>query len=259
MTLLDLFQLPEYEVPENGCDVQVRWPGLVAAARSSSPTSKHRSFYEFAPLPGGFFLGGVGHERADSDEPPFLREQILGHLLAGHDLGESVCNALREPNHGEVCYVLFDPVETTLRIFGCGPTVSAIHIAAGIPRLVQLGLEVGHESPRPLILRPEEALLLVAHRAWAKYVLTAVDKSLPKGLYGFGESEALRLCGLMETMLGARGSSSLVVYRSASAAICPDNRPSGQKDPPMTLEQPDTSLTMSDLEFLDELAGGLAR
>ena len=72
MTLLDpLSRLPEYEIRGKGCEMQARWPGV--AARRSSPTSKHRTFYEFAPLAGGLNrYVGVRH----GDVGPRLRAVV---------------------------------------------------------------------------------------------------------------------------------------------------------------------------------------
>jgi hypothetical protein len=142
MTLIDpLSRLPEYEIRGNGCEMRARWPGLVAAARSSSPTSKRRAFYEFAPVPGGHFLVGVGHEPGGSDEPSFLREQILGQLEAGHELGESVCNVSRtwgsQDQQSGICYALFDPDQPTLQMSGSGTQISAIQVTVNSTRLVR--------------------------------------------------------------------------------------------------------------------------
>ncbi len=198
--------------------MQARWPGLVAAARSSVPTSKGRTFYEFAPLPGGHFLVGVGHEPCGSDDPSFLREQILGQLEAGDDLCESVRNVSRtwsrkEQQHG-ICYALFDPDQATLLMCGSGWQISAIQVTVNSTRLVRFGAETAQGSASHFVLRPGEALLLVAHpRAWDKHVLSVVDRSVAKDLDDLGQHDVLGLCGRIETLLQAGGSACLVIYR----------------------------------------------
>ena len=39
-TLAPIFHGPEYERPQDGCEIQVRWSDFVATARSSSVTSE---------------------------------------------------------------------------------------------------------------------------------------------------------------------------------------------------------------------------
>ncbi len=246
--------------------MQARWPGLVAAARSSSPISKRRTFYEFAPLPGSHFLAGVGHEPDGSDEPSFLREQILGQLEAGHDLGESVRNVSRtwgrnDQQHG-ICYALFDPDQATLQMSGSGRHISAIQVTVDSTRLVRFGSETAQESPSPFVLRPGEALLLVAHpRAWDKHVLSVVDRSVAKDLDDLGQHDILGLCERIETLLQAGGSASVVIHRMPPDpdAVCLHDGPAGTAGFMRTLGDLDGSLTSSDLEFLEELVGGTAR
>ena len=201
--------------------MQARWPGLVVAARSSSPTSKRRTFYEFAPLPGGRLLAGVGHEPGGSDDSSFLREQILGQLEAGNELGESVRNVSRtwsrkEQQHG-VCYALFDPDQAVLLMSGSGEQISAFQVTVNSTRLVRFGAETAQGSPSHFVLRPGEALLLVAHpTAWYKHVLSVVDRSVAKDLDDLGQHDVLGLCGRIETLLQAGGSACLVIYRMPS-------------------------------------------
>ena len=260
MTLLDpISQLPEYDIPEDGCGVQARWPDLVVAARRSASNSGHRAFFEFAPLPGGSYLAGVGHEQASSGEQCMVREQILGQLIAGSDLGESVRNALRESDDTEVGYVQFHPAGDTLKLCGFGSTVSALHVSTGLARLLHVGLEVSGDSPQPFSLRPGEALVLVAHpRVWARHLLAAVDHLLSEDLDGHARSDALELCRRLETLLSEAGLSSMVIYRSGSTTAHPSDCPQGHKDPPAAFEEIDMDLTLSDLQLLDELAGCLA-
>ena len=245
--------------------MQARWPGLVAVARSSSPTSERRTFYEFAPLPGGLFLAGVGHEPGGSDELSFLREQILARLEAGHDLGESVRNASRKSSRKDqlygICYALFDPDLATLQMSWSGMQSSAIHVTANSTRLVRLGAEtVQGSTASRLVLRPGEAVLLVAHpRAWDKHLLPVVDQSVVKDVDDLGQHDVLGLCGSIETLLQEGGSASLVIYRMPPDpdAVHLHDRPPGAAGFSRTLEDLDVSLTSSDLEFLEELGEGL--
>jgi hypothetical protein len=255
MTLLDpLSQLPEFETPRDACEMQARWPGLVVAARCSSSISEHRGFFEFAPLPGGSFLAGVGHERAGSCNPWSIRERILGQMLAGCDLGESLRNARSESDPSEVGYALFEPAGATLELCGFGPSVSAVHVTAGSARLVHVGLEIGCDTSRPFNLGPREAVVLVAHpRIWCRHLLGAVDHLLSRDFDGFSDSDAFSLCGRLEALLAARGISSVVVYRSAPTAGHPLEYPQGHEGPPATFESSNVELTLSDLELHGEL------
>ena len=257
MTLLDpISQLPEYEIPEDGCGVQARWPELVVAARRSASNSEHRCFFEFAPLLGGSYLAGVGHERASSGEPCVVREQILGQVIAGTRLGESVRNALRDSDDSQVGYVQFDPAGDTLELCGFGPSVSAVHVSAGVAQLLHVGLEVAGDGPQPFKLHPGEALVLVAHpRAWARHLLTTVDHLLSRDLDGFDGSDALELCERLEVLFGEAGISSVVIYRSGATTTRPWDNPQGCEDPPVAFEELDTDLALPDLELFGELAG----
>ena len=132
-------------------------------------------------------------------------------MIAGGELGESVRNALRATDDGEVGYVEFDPAGDTLQLCGFGPSVSAVHVSAGMARLLHVGLETEGDRPQPFTLRPGEALVLVAHpRIWARHLLAAVDHVLSRDLDGLDESDALELCGRLETLLAGTGLSSLV-------------------------------------------------
>ena len=232
--------------------MQARWPGLVAAARSSSPSSTRRTFYEFAPLPGGLFLAGVGHEPGAVDEPSSLREQILGHLEAGQDLGESMRNVSRtwgreDQQHG-ICYALFDPDQATLRMCGSGLQISAVHTTIDSTRLVRFGMETARAAVSPFVLRPGEALLLVAHpRAWDKCVLPVVDRSTAKGLDDLGRHDVLGLLGRIEILLQSGGSASVVIYRMPQEpdAVHLHSDPVGSVGFRRTLDL-DTSLTSSE-------------
>ncbi len=239
--------------------MRARWPGLVAAARSSSPTSKRRAFYEFAPVPGGHFLVGVGHEPGGSDEPSFFREQILGQLEAGHELGESVCNVSRtwgsQDQQSGICYALFDPDQPTLQMSGSGTEISAIQVTVNSTRLVRFGAETAQGLPSHFVLRPGEALLLVAHpRAWGKHVLSVVDRSVTKDLDDLDQHIVLGFCGRIETLLQADGSASLVIYRMPRDTDVVDlhDGPAETGGYMRTFGDLDTSLTSSYLEFFEE-------
>jgi hypothetical protein len=261
MTLLDpISQLPEYESPEDGCGVQARWPELFVAARHSASNSEHGGFFDFAPLPGGSYLAGVGHERTGSGEPWAVRERILGQVIAGGDLGESVRNALGGSDDSEVGYVQFDPAGDTLELCAFGPNVSAVHVTADVARLLHVGLEFTGDSPQPFKLRPGEALVLVAHpRVWARHLLATVDHLLSRDLDGFDGTDALELCERLETLLAEAGLSSVVIYRSGTTSTRPWDNPLGCEDPPAAFEELDTDLTVPDLELFGELAGCHAR
>jgi hypothetical protein len=179
-------------------------------------------------------------------------------VIAGRGLGESVRNALRKSDDGEVGYVQFDPDGDTLELCGFGPSISVLHVSAGVARLLHVGLEVADDSPRPFTLQPGEALIVVAHpRVWARHLLAAVDHLLSRDLDGFDGSDALELCERLESLLADSGLSSVVIYRSGSTTAHRWDSPEGSEDPSAAFEELDIGLTVSDLELLDELAGCL--
>src|SRR5580693_2125848 len=125
MTYLDPTSLlPQYETEGHNDQLRACWPGLYAVAGTKA--AKHDVFHELSPLPGGFFLAGVG----EANQPSHIREKVFAHVSAGTDLKEALRIALRsDVSRGigaSACYVHFDPLEATLRIEGLGPHVSAI-------------------------------------------------------------------------------------------------------------------------------------
>jgi hypothetical protein len=252
-------EFPEYEVPDNSCQIQARWPDLVVGARRSALSSEHRGFFEFAPLPGGSYLVGAGYERANPDGPSFVREQILGQLTAGFNLGESVRNVLGKSDDCEVAYVQFDPVGDTLRLCGIGSNVSAIHVTAGGVRLVHGGFGVAGDKPQPFNLRPGEALVLLAHPGiWGRHLVVALDHLLLTDLDGLHESSALALCGRLDSLLEGSGLCSVTIFRSNSTANVPWVPSQVPEISAEAFETLDMELTPLDLQLLTDHVGCFA-
>jgi len=223
-TSTSLFCDPEYESPVDGCEIQVRWPELVATACSSSLTSEFPVFYECAPLPGGLFLAGVGYVKPGPGSvwDRSLRETVLARMVAGHDLAESVRTSALEfrldLNDASVCYAVVDPSHGRVQWCQCGAQTSILHIVGGVASPARRALGRG-EAPGSLALRPGEALLIVAHpRAWDKYLLGAVDQNLRTGADQLAERDALRLCGHVQSLVEGESASILLYKTRASQA-----------------------------------------
>src|SRR5579863_4721935 len=91
MTYLDPTSLlPQYETDVHRDQLRACWPGLVAVARTMAAT-EHDVFHELSPLPGGFFLAGVG----EANHHPQIREEVLALVSAGTDLKEALRVVLR--------------------------------------------------------------------------------------------------------------------------------------------------------------------
>jgi hypothetical protein len=220
-TLARIFQDPEYERPRDGCKIQVRWSDLVATARSSSATPDAPIFYEFSPLPGGLFLLGVGSTTTRAVDPPdSIREAILGRMLAGQSLGESVHTSVGESghrsSHSSVYYAIVEPFRGLVDICGQGIEVSALHITGGVARLLTADSPWQTSSP----LRDGDSLLLVAHPGrQSRYVLGAVDRTLVDRKDHLGERDALDLCGQMRNLLPGDSASVLLHYNESETAV----------------------------------------
>jgi hypothetical protein len=253
MTFLDpTTLLPRYENDAGSDQMRACWPGLVAVARTPSVAAKCGAFHELSPLPGGFFLGGVGCV----DDGSRFREQVLAHLSAGTDLEEALCTAVRSPStmslSASACYARFDPLEATFRIEGVGPHVSAAHLTAGRGRLLPKSFEDGG-GPVTVALRPGEALALVAHpRAWDKHVLAAVIQALPEDFVAMTEVQFEHLSAVLDAIPGP--SARLLLYRSDGAGA---PKIGSSEDLLMPTGELNVSWTDADREFIDELAGSL--
>jgi len=221
-TLTPIFHDPEYERPHPGCEIQARWPDLVATARSSSLTSEIPVFYEFASLPGGFFLSGVGYRKARPEIQPdhSLREAILGRMIAGYGLSESIRGSIEEcgcdSGDASIRYAVVDPSTARVELCGYGVHTSALHIANGITRPLGLPWKSGQAIPRHVTMYPGDALLLAAHPGtWNKFALCTVDQALDADGERLSEHEALHLCvRAQEATVG--DSASVVLYRSGT-------------------------------------------
>ena len=248
MTYLDPNSLlPLYETDSD--ELRACWPGLVAVARAKCST-KHDVFHELSPLPGGFFLAGVGEATYGSD----LREEILAHLVAGADLKEAVQIAIRSDATSalgaSVCYVHFDPLEATMRIESAGPHVSAIYFTAGSGSLLRTATHFEGGTPVTLALRPGELLALIAHpRAWEKHVLSAVHHALPENAHTLTEADVQDLCAVLDNVAGP--SARLLLYRQDGAGTSDEG---GRKDSLMPAGEMNPIWTREDLEFLDRMA-----
>ena len=249
MTYLDPnFLLPQYD--NDSDQLRACWPSLVAVARTKSAPS-HDVFHELSPLPGGFFLAGVGEASVGSH----LREEVQAHLVAGADLKEAVRIGLRSDTDcaygASACYAHFDPLEATMRIESAGrPHVSAIYFTAGSGSLLRTSIQSEGGTPVALALRPGEAIALIAHpRAWDKHVLSAVHHALPEDAAKLTEADVQNLCTALDDITGP--SARLLLYRHDGAGTTYGG---GRKDSLMPAGELNPTWTREDLEFLDRLA-----
>lgn len=253
MTYLDPnLLLPEYGTDGYSDQLRASWPDLVAVARTKRATT-HDVFHELSPLPGGFYLAGVG----ETSDRLHLREEVLAHLAAGTDLKDALRIVLQGDTTlgfgASACYVHFDPLEATMRIQGAGPHVSAIYLAAGSARLLRTATELEYGTPMNLVLRPGEALALIAHpRACDKHVLAAIHHALPGDALTLTEADAQELCGVLDDIAGP--SARFVLYRQDVVGM-PDG--GDRKDSLMPAGEMKPVWTPEDLEFLDRMVCSL--
>ncbi len=220
MTYLDPTSLlPQYEKDSHSDQLRACWPGLVAVARSKG-AAKHDVFHELSPLPGGFFLAGVG----EASDVTHIREEVLAHVSAGTDFKEALRIALRIDFGcaigASACYVHFDPLEATLRIEGVGQHTSAVYLTAGSGLLLRPTTDIKNGSPTTLTLRPGEVLALIAHpRTWEKHVLSAIHQALPEDWAILTERDIQGLYAVLDAIPGP--SAILLLYRHDGAAAPP--------------------------------------
>lgn len=253
MTYLDPTSLlPHYETDSDSDQLRACWPGLVAIARTKRAT-KHDVFHELSPLPGGFFLAGVG----ETSDISHLREQVLAHVSVGTDLKEALRQALRSDRArvigASACYVHFDPLEATMRIESAGPRVSGIYLTAGSGRLLRTATEFEGGTPAALSLRPGEALALIAHpRAREENVLSAIHHALSEDAVTLTEDDVQELCAVLDAVAGP--SARLLLYRQDAAGASDGG---GREDSLMPAGEMHPMWTRGDLEFLDRMACSL--
>ncbi len=252
MTYLDPNSLlPRYETDRESDELRACWPGLVAVARTKW-SARHDVFHELSPLPGGFFLAGVGEAGGSN-----LREEVLAHLMAGADLKDALRNALGSDFTGafgaSACYASFDPVEATLRIESAGPHVSAVSVTASSARQLRAHTDFEGGAPLTLAVRPGDALALIAHpRAWEKHVLATIHDALPEDAVTLTETDIENLGAVLDEVAGA--SARLVLYRQDAAGTSDGG---GRKDSLTPAGVMNPTLTREDLEFLDRMARSL--
>jgi hypothetical protein len=250
MTYLDPSSvIPQYETDRESDQLRACWPGLVAVARTRK-VAKRDVFHELSPLPGGFFLAGVG----EGNRLSHVREEVLAHVGAGADLKEALRIALGGDSScgiaSSACYAHFDPLEATIRIEGVRQRTSAIHLTAGSGLLLRPFSEIRNWRPMTITLRPGEALALIAHpRAWDKHVLSAIHQALPEDSGTLTESELQVLCAALDALPDPM--SRLVLYRQDGAGT---PHSGGSKDSLMPAGKLDPLWTPDDLEFLDRMA-----
>lgn len=250
MTYLDPTSLlPQYETDGPSDQLRACWPGLVAVARTKE-AAKHDVFHELTPLPGGFFLAGVGATSQDAH----IREEVFAHASAGTNLKEALRIAMRTHvscgNGASACYVHFDPIEATLRIESMGPHVSAIHLTTGSGLILRPTAEIEDGRPTTIALRPGEALALIAHpRIWDKHVLSAIHQVLPDDSIVLTEGEIHRLCAVLDVLPAPL--SRLLLYRQDGAGA---PKSGGSKDSLMPAGDMDPFWTPGDQEILDRMA-----
>lgn len=239
--------LPRYETDGAGGELRACWPGLaVAAIRQGTPTPG--VFHELAPLPGGFFIAGVGNV----DDRSSFREEVLAHVLAGTDLYDALRSAhLASQNETSACYVRFDPLDATFRIECLGPHVSALHLTADSERILGESTDTRRGAQTVVTLRAGEALVLVAHPR-------ARDEDVPAARATLSSSDCL-LRGLKLRQapagLAAGFGPSAILWFSRTDATSPTH--SGGECPPLSAVGLDATWSTADLEFFDGLTGGL--
>ena len=189
---------PEYESPAEGCDVQVRCQGLVAAAAGPAPNSESlTSWYELSPIAGGRLLAGVaclGPVAGGSDAGE-LRETMWATALGGDPLlqiTESVAHA------ADTMYAIIDPATKRVQIGTTGAGVSAIVVDGDRP--IQVPLVQQHQGAAlsaTFSIIEGATLILAAHGLWwSKQFLSSVRQILEVELGHLEEEPAvLELCG----------------------------------------------------------------
>lgn len=240
--------LPRYETDRSGDELRACWPGLaVAAIREGRPTPG--VFHELAPLPGGFFVAGVGHV----DDGSSFREEVLAHVLAGADLQDALRNAPLTPqNETSACYVRFDPLDATFRIECLGSHVSALHVTADSERVLGRSVDTRRRTPTLLTLRAGESLVLVAHPQVSDEDVLAVARATLS-------STDCRLGGLemrpAAADLAAGLGPSAILWFSRTDASSPTH--SGSACNPTAGTGLDPTWSIPDLEYCDGLTGSL--
>jgi hypothetical protein len=254
MTYLDPNSLlPQYECEHHHDRLRACWPGLVAIARRKGAATRD-VFHELAPLPGGFFLAGVG----EAEDGSVLRNEVLAHVVAGADLKQAVRLGLRidqtDAFGASACYASFDPIEATMRLESAGLHVSAVHLSAGTARSVRTATELEVGTPTLLALRPGEVLALIAHpRGWTKQVLSTIQRALPEHAITLTARDLHDLCTALDDLAGP--TANLVFYRQEATGSSDGD---GGKDSLMPTRDLNPNWTVNDLEFLDRLTGCLA-
>lgn len=189
---------PEYEFPAEGCDVQVRCPGLVAAAAGPAPNSESlTSWYELSTVAGGLLLAGVGclGPLPGCSEARELRETMWATALAGDSLSkmaESVAHA------ADTMYASIDPANKHVQIGTTGAGVSAIVVDGDRLMPVPVVQSEGRAAVSATFSLGEGAtLILAAHGlSWSRRFLSSVEQILEVELKHLEEEPtALELCG----------------------------------------------------------------
>jgi hypothetical protein len=117
---------PEYESPATGCELQIRYPALVAAAAGPAPNSATlSSWHELSPVAGGRLLAGVGclGPEAGCSEAGSIRETMWATALAGGPLLQMTESVAHD---ADTMYAGIDPATKRVEIGTTGAGVSAI-------------------------------------------------------------------------------------------------------------------------------------
>ena len=189
---------PEYESPAEGCDVQVRCPGLVAVAAGPAPNSESStSWYELSPVAGGLLLAGVGclDPLPGCSEARELRETMWATAFAGDSLSkmaESVAHA------ADTMYASIDPATKQVQIGTTGAGVTAIVVDGDRLMPVPVVQSEGRAAVSATFSLSEGATLIFAAHglSWSKQFLSSVEQILEVELKHLEEEPtAFELCG----------------------------------------------------------------
>ena len=224
---------PEFESPAQGCDVQVRCPGLVAVAAGPAPNSESlTSWHELSPVAGGRLLAGVGclgPRPGCSEARRELRETMWATALAGDalsEMAESVAHA------ADTLYAIIDPETKRVQIGTTGAGVSALVVEGDRLRPVPLVQQDDRAARSATFSLSEGAtLILAAHGlGWSKQFLSSVEQMLEVEL-GHLEEEpsALELCGrLCRAPLWPNGAAVVVHFERTEGSPVRQRAPAPQ-------------------------------
>lgn len=192
---------PEFEDAPEGCDMQIRCPGMIGIAARPDRFSRtfSRTWFELSPIDGGRVL--VGAARWGPTASLFasahgLRETCWSMALAGVSPEMILeCSVVGVGKYDVgVIYGIVDPFSRRADLAALGEGATAVVVERGRTRSLPLQLD-GDVQSFSAVLEHGTALALVAHDAMRReLVLPAVDKVVASSDGLAGEEAARRLC-----------------------------------------------------------------